>query len=464
MKLAIPDQLTAILRDTRGLERSYLVGGCVRDGLLDRAGKDYDVEVFGVTYEELANALRRWGKTDLVGKSFGVVKLTLPSGDIYDFSIPRRDSKIGAGHKGFEITFDPEIAPEQAAARRDFTINALMYDPRRDDVLDFFNGQADLREGVLRHTSAAFAEDPLRVLRGMQFCARFELTPADETVQFCRQIQGSFSELALERVREEWFKWAARSRLPSAGLKFLRATEWIQHFPELRAIVGVPQDPEWHPEGDVFIHTCHCCDALVKLPAWQQADEESRIVLSLATLTHDFGKALTTQEAIRDGQTRIISPGHEDAGVALAESFCERIGAHRAIIDRVLPLVKNHMAHVMTVTDRSVRRLSKRLEPESIDRLLVLMTADASGRPPKPFRLPDTVLALRAKAEELQVQSQAPVPILMGRHLFRFGLKPGPQFKALLDEAYEAQLEGKFGELDGAFQWLIQAKGLPPTP
>src|SRR5687767_12011915 len=184
MKLAIPDQLAAILRDTRGLERSYLVGGCVRDGLLGRAGKDYDVEVFGVTYEELANALKRWGKTDLVGKSFGVVKLTLPSGVIYDFSIPRRDSKIGAGHKGFEITFDPEIAPEQAAARRDFTINALMYDPRRDDVLDFFNGQADLREGVLRHTSAAFAEDPLRVLRGMQFCARFELTPADETVQF----------------------------------------------------------------------------------------------------------------------------------------------------------------------------------------------------------------------------------------------------------------------------------------
>lgn len=464
MKPAIPDELGEVLRRVRGLECSYLVGGCVRDGLLGLPVKDYDVEVFGVTYEALAAALRPHGKTDLVGKSFGVVKLTLPSGSVYDFSIPRRDSKVGVGHRGFDINFDPEISPKEAAARRDFTINALMYDPRRDEVLDFFHGQADLRDRVLRHTSAAFVEDPLRVLRGMQLCARFELKPAAETVGLCQQITRSFGELPLERIREEWFKWAARSRLPSAGLRFLRASEWIDHFPELRAIVGVPQDPEWHPEGDVFTHTCHCCDALVELPAWQQADEESRIVLSLATLTHDFGKTATTAEAIRDGQKRIISPGHEDAGVALAESFCQRIGAHRDIIERVLPLVKNHMAHVMTVTDRSVRRLAKRLEPESIEHLLVLITADASGRPPKPFRLPDTIVALRAKAEELQVQARAPAPILMGRHLLRFGLEPGPQFKTLLDEAYEAQLEGKFGDLDGAFQWLKDAKGMATAP
>ena len=460
MKVVLPDELAEIVRNLPG---SYLVGGCVRDALLGLAVKDYDVEVFGVTYEQLARTLSRWGKTDLVGKSFGVVKLTLPSGAIYDFSVPRRDSKVGSGHQGFRITFDPAIAPKEAAARRDFTINSLMYDPRTDEVKDFFNGQEDLGNRVLRHTSAAFTEDPLRVLRGMQFCARFELTPADETVALCRQIKGSYSELARERVRDEWFKWAARSRLPSAGLSFLRDTEWIEHFPELNAIIGVPQDPEWHPEGDVFIHTSHCCDALVTLPSWLGADEESRIVLSLATLTHDFGKATTTQKAIRDGQTRIISPGHEDAGVALAEAFCERIGVFRAITDRVLPLIKNHMAHVMTVTDRSVRRLSKRLEPESIEHLLVLMTADASGRPPKPFRLPQTVHDLRSKAEELKVQDKAPTPIIMGRHLFRFGLEPGPEFKVLLDEAYEAQLEGRFSDLEGGLHWLREVKRLHPT-
>jgi tRNA nucleotidyltransferase (CCA-adding enzyme) len=446
----------------QNLPGSYLVGGCVRDAVLGRPVKDYDVEVFGVPYEKLAQALSGWGKTDLVGKSFGVVKLTLPSGAIYDFSVPRRDSKVAAGHKGFQTTFDSSIAPKDAAARRDFTINSLMYDPRTEGMLDFFNGQADLENRVLRHTSAAFTEDPLRVLRGMQFAARFELTAARETVALCREMKLSYPELARERVRDEWFKWAARSRVPSAGLKFLRDTQWIEHFPELHAIIGVPQDPEWHPEGDVFTHTCHCCDALVKLPAWLNADEESRIVLSLATLTHDFGKATTTQEAIRDGQARIISPGHEEAGIALAESFCERIGVNRAITDRVLPLIRNHMAHMMTVTDRSVRRLSKRLEPESIEHLLILITADASGRPPKPFRLPQTVLELRAKAEELEVQVKAPAPIIMGRHLFRFGLEPGPEFKILLDEAYEAQLEGRFKDLDGGLHWLREVKRLHP--
>ena len=459
VKVALPDELAEIVRNLPG---SFLVGGCVRDALLGLAVKDYDVEVFGVTYEQLAQTLARWGKPDLVGKSFGVVKLMLTSGAIFDFSLPRRDSKVAGGHKGFQITFDPAIAPKDAAARRDFTINSLMYDPRRDEVLDFFLGQEDLRNRVLRHTSAAFTEDPLRVLRGMQFCARFDLSSAEETVRLCREIKASYPELARERVRDEWFKWAARSRVPSAGLKFLRDTEWIEHFPELKAIIGVPQEPEWHPEGDVFTHTSHCCDALVKLPSWLEGDEESRIVLSLATLTHDLGKATTTEKAVRDGQTRIISPGHEEVGVALAEAFCERIGVYRAITDRVLPLIKNHMAHMMTVTDRSVRRLSKRLEPESIEHLLVLMTADASGRPPKPFRLPPSLHELRAKAEELKVQEKAPTPIIMGRHLFRFGLEPGPQFKVLLDEAYEAQLEGRFSDLEGGLHWLREVKRLHP--
>jgi tRNA nucleotidyltransferase (CCA-adding enzyme) len=454
LMLGIPDDLATILRETPELTKAYLVGGCVRDALLGLPQKDFDIEAFGVSYENLAVALARWGRTDLVGKSFGVVKLTTRSGALYDFTVPRRDSKVAPGHRGFEISCDPGIEPRDAAARRDFTINALMFDPRADQVLDFFNGVEDLRTKTLRHTTEAFTEDPLRVLRGMQFAGRFGLKAAPETITLSRKIRGSHGELAVERVREEWFKWATKSTIPSAGLQFLRQTGWIEHYPELHAIVGIPQDAEWHPEGDVFIHTCHCCDALVSLPAWQRAADESKIVFAFAVLTHDFGKASTTQQVERDGIRRIISPGHEETGVTFAESFLRRIDSPNAIVERVLPLVRNHMAHLHEVTDRSVRRLARRLVPETIEGLCVLMTADAFGRPPRPPCLPAIVTALQQRAVELQVENRPPEPILKGRHLMELGMSPGKTFGRILDAAYEAQLEGKFFDVDQAYGWL----------
>lgn len=450
----LPADLAAILRDTPELGRAYLVGGCVRDWLLGAARKDFDVEAFGVRFDQLAQALERWGRVDLVGRSFGVVKLTTEDRNTYDFSIPRRDSKMGAGHRGFDVEFDPRLTLEEAAARRDFTINALMYDPREDRLLDFFGGEHDLQAGVLRHTSAAFPEDPLRVLRGMQFAARFELQAAPETIELARSIKHTFGELARERVREEWFKWAEKSAKPSVGLRFLAATEWIEHFPEISNLRGVPQDPEWHPEGDVFTHTCHCCDALVTVPAWQQADSETKIAWMLAVLAHDFGKAVTTTSAVRHGMPRIVSPGHEAAGGPMAEAFLERINAPNRIRERVEPLVVNHMAWFETMTDRAVRRLSKRLEPENISGLLAVMTADSLGRPPLSRGVPSNVLNLAAKAEELNVREAAPEPILLGRHLLDQGLKPGRELGALLNAAYQAQLEGKFEDLDGALEWV----------
>ena len=459
----IPDELQRILRETPALGRAFLVGGCVRDWLLGAVNKDFDIEVFGCGYQQLAEALAGWGRTDLVGRSFGVVKLTTRSGPTFDFSIPRRDSKVAPGHKGFEVSFDAGIAPRDAAARRDFTINALMFDLRRGEVLDFFGGQNDLRERVLRHTSEAFVEDPLRVLRGMQFAARFGLRPAPETIELCRRIKGSYPELAVERVREEWFKWAARSTLPSAGLRFLEASAWLEHFPEINALRGVPQDAEWHPEGDVFTHTCHCLDALVTLPAWQRADHETRVVYALAVLAHDFGKATTTHEALRDGRTRIVSPGHEEAGGPLAGSFLERINAPLAVRQRVLPLVTNHLAHLQTITDRAVRRLARRLEPENIEGLVVIITADQFGRPPKPREVSDGLRELEARAQSLQLESSAPKPIVMGRHLIELGFAPGKSFGEILDGAFEAQLEGKFFDLPGGLRWLAAENELPLT-
>jgi tRNA nucleotidyltransferase (CCA-adding enzyme) len=454
----LPDELTRLLREVPALSRAYLVGGCVRDSLLGIAHKDFDLEVYGVGYETLERALSAHGRVDLVGKSFGVIKFTSQSGAQWDFSLPRRDSKMAAGHKGFEVEFDPDIDPRTAASRRDFTINALMFDPRRGEYLDFFGGRADLQNRVLRHTSAAFVEDPLRVLRGMQFAARFDLTPTQETVELCHSIVHTFSELAVERVGMEWFKWAGTAKRPSAGLRFLKDTGWLRHFPEIAALDGTPQDPEWHPEGDVFTHTCHCCDALAELSEWRGADETTRRVLMFAVLAHDFAKPQTTHVAEREGRNRIVSPGHEEQGGPLADAFLTRIDSPNEIKERVVPLVKHHLAHLRAISDRSVRRLANFLKPATIAELCLVMTADHFGRPPKPRILPEGISELRIKANELRLQDAAPKPLLLGRHLIARGMEPGIQFGALLDEAFEAQLEGTFTDLDGALKWLDARK------
>ena len=449
----LPDDLARLLRDVSALKRTYLVGGCVRDALLGIGHKDYDLEVYGVGYEELARALSAHGRVDLVGKSFGVIKFSGSSGGQWDFSLPRRDSKMSAGHKGFQVAFDPGIEPEAAASRRDFTVNALMFDPRTGEYLDFFGGRDDLDKRVLRHTSPAFVEDPLRVLRGMQFAARFDLTPAPETVDLCRSIVHTFSELAVERVGMEWFKWAT-SRRPSRGLRFLKDTGWLQHFPEIAALDGTPQDPDWHPEGDVFTHTGHCCDALAELPEWQAAEETTRRVLMLAVLAHDFAKPQTTQEVEREGRRRIVSPGHEEEGGPLAEAFLTRINAPNEIKERVTPLVTHHLAHLQMQSDRSVRRLANFLKPATIAELCLVMMADQFGRPPKARVVHEGVGGLRARAEALRLRDSAPKPLLQGRHLMARGLTPSKQFGVLLEEAFEAQLEGKFTDVAGALKWL----------
>ena len=457
----MPPILTRILRESPELSRAYLVGGCVRDACLGVTVKDFDIEVYGISYERLMAVLSKWGRTDFVGQSFGVVKLAVAGGLTFDFSVPRRDSKIAPGHRGFVVEMDPSLTPPAAAARRDFTINSLLYDPREDRILDFFGGQDDLQNRLLRHTSSAFIEDPLRVLRGMQFAGRFNLKPVPATVELCRTMKPFYGELAVERVREEWFKWAAQSIRPSAGLAFLAATHWIDHFPALHGMIGVPQDPDWHPEGDVWVHTLHVLDALVDLPAWQAAAPSDRIVLSFAALLHDVGKASTTLEQIRDGRPRVVSPGHETAAAPLAEAFLSGIGSFPAVTSRVLPLVANHMAHLEEPTARAIRRLARRLSPATVLELATVMIADAAGRPPRPVKTPLSVLAILEKADELAVESRAPNPILLGRHLIAAGLVPGPEFTPILADAFEAQLDGRFSDAVGASEWLRERLGAP---
>lgn len=450
----LPDSLRRVLDETPELRSALLVGGCVRDALLGVEPGEYDFEVPGLELSALATALARWGATDEVGRAFGVVKLRLPDGVRADFGVPRRDSKTGAGHRGFEVTFDPSITRAEASARRDFTVNALASDPRTGEVFDDHGGLADLEARVLRHTSPAFDEDPLRVLRAMKFAARFDFTVAPETVERCRSLVGTFAELPLERVREEWWSWASRALRPSRGLVFLRDCGWLAHFPELAALAGVPQDLEWHPEGDVWTHTLHVVDALADLPGWRGADETVRGVTMLAALAHDLGKPATTRFERRAGIERITSARHDEAGAALAESLFARMGMTDAIARRAVPLVREHMAHLSAPSARAVRRLSNRLQPATIAELALLIRADAAGRPPLPPEPPATLASLLAIADELLLADAAPKPLVLGRHLLAAGWEPGPEMGRALDKAFEAQLDGEFADVESGLAWI----------
>lgn len=456
--MTIPPPLRAALAALHAAGgRPRLVGGSVRDWLMGITPKDFDVEVYGLDYECMGRALAPFGPTDLVGRSFGVLKVRI--GDVeYDFSLPRRESKTGAGHRGFAVTPDSTLTEAEAAARRDFTVNAIAYDPLEERLLDFHHGVEDLKKKVLRHTSPAFVEDPLRVLRGFQLAARFEFTLAPETVELCRSIRDTYPELPVERVWGEWEKWATKSAKPSLGLTVLKQTGWLKHFPELAALDGLPQEPEWHPEGDVFIHTGHCLDALVGLPSWQEGTPATRRLLSLAVLAHDLGKAVTTKQAERRGKLRWISPEHEAAGGPLSDSFLTRIGAPLDLIEHVRPLVMNHLLHhdgPAEYRDTTVRRLARKLAPATLDELMAVMWADHLGRPPLVSAESERRLGfLRLAAQRLALEHVAPKPIVLGRHLITLGVTPGPKFKPALDAAFESQLDGAFYDELSGIEWM----------
>jgi tRNA nucleotidyltransferase (CCA-adding enzyme) len=429
--------------------RPLIVGGTVRDALMGAAPSEFDIEVYDLPIEQLLDLLAGFGRVDAVGRSFGILKLRLPGGHQIDISLPRRESKIGAGHRGFLATPDPTMTPREAAARRDFTWNALAVTPE-GELLDFFGGAADLSAGIIRHTTAAFAEDPLRVLRAMQFAARFNMRLAPETAALCRTLLPEASTLATERIWGEWQKWALKGRVPAAGLRVLAETGWLTLYPELVALINCPQDSLWHPEGSVWLHTLYVCDAAAAIAAREQLGDDQRAVLLFAALCHDLGKPATTATGA-DG--RIRSPGHAQAGVEMTEALLHRIGCPRALIAQVTPLVREHMAHIsMQVSDRTVRRLALRLAPATIRQWGRLVEADHSGRPPLPASNPGaTIVAL---AEQLSVSTGRPTPILQGRDLIAIGMQPGPALGELLNRAYLAQIDGAFDSVETGLEWL----------
>jgi tRNA nucleotidyltransferase (CCA-adding enzyme) len=456
--------LDEVVRDlhTAGF-RAVVVGGAVRDALLGLQPKDFDIEVYGIGYDRLATFLASYGRVDLVGKTFGVVKLFRNSFGEVDFSIPRRESKVGLHHRDFRTAFDESITPREAASRRDFTINAMSYDPVSNALLDFFGGAEDLRTRVLRATSSAFREDPLRVLRGLQFACRFDLEIDEETAEMCRSMADQYSTLARERVAEEFMKWAVKGERPGRIAAYLKKTGWVGHFPEIGALGGVPQDPEWHPEGNVGRHTMLVLDAAASISRREGLEGDDRAVLLFAALSHDFAKATTTELRERDGRLRWTSWGHEEQGGPMARAFLERIGIKNSIVGQVVPLVEHHLAHSSIgreATPRAVRRLALRLAPANIAQLLLLVEADHSGRPPLPGGLPEGAIRIQEVAHAQAVERKPQPAFILGRHVLPyFQNRPGKQIGEVVDTAYEAQLDGAFSTQEEAMEWLEQYIG-----
>ena len=410
--------------------RTFYVGGFVRDALIHRENKDVDIEVHGISPKCLEEVLDSLGERMVIGESFGIFGL---KGYSLDIAMPRKEEVRGQGHKDFDIFVDPFIGTESAARRRDFTFNALMQDVLTGEIVDHFGGVADLKAGILRHVNdQSFAEDPLRVLRAAQFAARFDFRVAAETVSLCSRMQ--LQHLPQERIEGELKKALLKAEKPSVFFEVLREMDQLDHwFPEVKALIGVPQNPRYHSEGDVWTHTMMVLDEAAKLrhraanPFW----------FMLAALTHDFGKAVCTEE--KDGVLHAYL--HEIKGLPLAETFLRRITRETKLIEYVLNLVEYHMKPNTVAGAGSAKKVTTRMFDQSVDPegLICIALADDRGR----------ITQLPATDHEVFLYERLEVfrelmarPYVMGKDLLEAGLKPGVEFTDILAHAHKLRLAG----------------------
>jgi tRNA nucleotidyltransferase (CCA-adding enzyme) len=426
--------------------RALIVGGWVRDRLLGRDSKDIDIEAFGLPADRLRSLLEALGRVEAVGESFQVYKI----GEI-DVSLPRRESKARRGHRGFDVTGDPSMTVADAARRRDFTVNAIAWDPLLDEYLDPFDGRRDLAGRVLRAVDpVTFPEDSLRVLRAVQFAARFAFEIDEQTRALCQSIP--LDDLAPERV---WGEIEKLLYAPAPSIGFALALDLGavgQLFPELHALVGCQQEPEWHPEGDVWVHTLQVIDqarlSIDDLPRPQQ------VAVMLGAVCHDLGKPATT--AFIDGRIRSID--HEEQGVAPATSLLDRLRMQSIdgydVRTQVLGMVAQHLKPGMwfkareEVGDGAFRRLAQKVDLELLARLA---KADCLGREPGTFNC-DAMDWFLERARGLGVEHRPPAPILLGRHVLALGVQPGRRVGEILKAIYEQQLDGTITTLDDAIE------------
>lgn len=438
--------------------KAIVVGGSVRDHFLELPIKDYDVEVYGLEkIESLETILAQYGSVNLVGKSFGVLKFVY-EGEEYDFSFPRTEEKVAEGHRGFDVTCRGDLSFKEASLRRDFTVNALGYDIEEKAFIDPYGAKDDMQSRTLRHINdKTFTEDPLRVYRAVQFCARFDYVLAEETFQLCKKMveQGMLEELAKERIYIEFKKLLLKSPKPSVGFELMRELGILKYYPELEALIDVPQSPVWHPEGDVWVHTLMCIDKMVTLKI---GDEKHDLKMMFAILCHDLGKATHTEIT----EEKISAIGHELAGLEPTESFMYRLTDEHDFIKSIFPLVEHHLAPSIyyrgKAKNKTIRRLSTKV---NIEELVTVARADFLGRTTVEslsgvYKAGDWLLA---KAEALDVCNGPPLSLIQGRDLITLGLQPSAEFKKILNRVYASQLDGKVSTLEEAVAYakvLIQ--------
>lgn len=410
---------------------SYFVGGYVRDLLLgDNSGKDIDIEIHGISAEQLRGVLDGLGERIEIGESFGIFGLR---GYQIDIAMPRKEALRGRGHKDFDIFVDPHIGTLGAAKRRDFTINAMMQNVLTGEIIDHFGGKEDLKNGIIRHVNTeSFAEDPLRVLRGAQFAARFEFEIADETVELCRKMD--LSTLARERIMGETQKALLKAERPSVFFEEMRRMDQLSvWFPELEALIGVEQNPKHHSEGDVWVHTMMVLDQAAKI----KHHASNRMGLMLSALTHDFGKAICTEVV----KGEIHSYEHETKGLPIIKEFMERLTGESKLIKYVLNLSEHHMKpNTLAALGSSIKSTNKMFD-KSVDPagLLCLAVADGLGKSaPREYISYDDFFIERLGVYREYMSR----PYVMGQDLIDSGIQPSKNFAEYLEFAHKLRLAG----------------------
>jgi|GEM_PF-308333 len=449
----------------------YMVGGTVRDIILDKPLKDADIEVHGISIESLEQIFKKFGPVRLVGVQFGVLRI---DGLDIDWSIPRRDSK---GRKP-TVEFDPTMTIELACKRRDITMNAMAIDlkfvcknfeqletiftsnttsldiQRTLQIIDPYGGLDDIKNKRLRAVdNKLFTEDPLRFFRVMHFIGRFEMEPDAELNDICKKMSLADSEtgrpLAKERIYEEIRKLFLKSQRPSKGFRWLEKLGRLNEiFPEIFDLTQTPQRPDRHPEGNVFEHSMQALDAAAQLETYQ--NEEEKFLITLASLCHDFGKPSTTDEALS-------CKGHANAGVGISKQFLKRLMDNSKIINGVCKLVKYHTIPYefikIKASIKSYKKMALKLSPEAnLKQLALVAQTDRQGRNDKscePLKIiDDDLLEFVQTAEKAQILFEPEKPVLLGRNLLD-DVKPGKKMGELLKKAYEIQIE------EGITDWQI---------
>lgn len=518
--------VTPVLNElnTNGYE-PLIVGGAVRDALLGIKPKDIDIEVYNISLEELEQILLKYGRVDAVGKAFGILKFkpfiegtaeTVEMDEPFDFSVPRRENKVGLGYKGFETEFDLSITKEEAATRRDFTWNSLGYNPITKTLYDYYNGIHDLKEGIIKHTSDKFVEDPLRILRSMQFQARMGHNIAPETFELIRSIVNDTDEfdhlasnelyneflkekvrlnaaynkhikdgkpidefeeldahnyyqsmITRERLKEEWIKWATKGKYHSKIFDFLRQSGLGQKlYPELLELESTQQDIIYHPEGNVEEHTMQVLAKANEIALRENLNVENKQILILSALLHDIAKPETTKEEWSDklNRMKITAKGHEPMGEPKSLAILKRIDIQESIAIQVGALIREHLAHatISSLDNEKGKRsafakLINRLKPANVEMLMLLMEADMLGRNNANQETPISILEFQRLLEDYKERNAGKlefIPILTGKHLIAKGVKPGKSLGEVLNKAKEAQLNLDFESEPEALEWL----------